>query len=89
MRVVIADDEPEVVHHLKAIVEELGHAAVGCTDSNALMRTLVSDPFDLLMLDWNLPGKDGLEILKWMQETLPEQPPVMMITNRSAKNDIA
>jgi DNA-binding response OmpR family regulator len=24
-----------------------------------------------------------------MQETLPEQPPVMMITNRSAKNDIA
>jgi DNA-binding response OmpR family regulator len=53
------------------------------------MRTLVSDPFDLLMLDWNMPGKDGLEILKWMQETLPEQPPVMMITNRSAKNDIA
>ena len=60
MRVVIADDEPEVVHHLKAIVEELGHAAVGYTDGNALMRTLVSDPFDLLMLDWNMPGKDGL-----------------------------
>ena len=88
MRVVIADDEPEVVHHLTAIVEELGHAAVGYTDGNALMRTLVSDPFDLLMLDWNMPGKDGLEILKWMQETLPKQPPVMMITNRSAKKDI-
>jgi hypothetical protein len=29
MRVVFADDEPEVVHHLKAIVEELGHTAVG------------------------------------------------------------
>ena len=88
MRVVIADDEPEVLQHLQSIVEELGHAAVGFSDSNVLMQNLVRDTFDVLMLDWNMPGKDGLEILKWMHETLPERPPVIMITNRSAKKDI-
>ena len=88
MRIAIADDEPEVVHHLKEIVQELGYDAVGYTDGDALMQTLACDSFDLLMLDWNMPGKDGLEILKWMQETLPERPPVLMITNRSAKKDV-
>lgn len=88
MLVVIADDEPEVVYHLKGIVEELGLTAVGCTDGDALMQTLARDTCDLLMLDWNMPGEDGVAVLKWMQEALPERPPVLMITNRSAKKDI-
>lgn len=88
MRIAIADDEPEVVHHLKEIVQELGYEAVEYTDGNVLMQTLAGDSFDLIMLDWNMPGKDGLEILKWMQKTLPERPPVLMITNRSAKKDV-
>jgi DNA-binding response OmpR family regulator len=88
MLVVIADDEPDVVYHLKGIVEELGLTAVGCTDGDALMQTLARDTCDLLMLDWNMPGKDGVEVLKWMQGALPERPPVLMITNRSAKKDI-
>jgi DNA-binding response OmpR family regulator len=89
MQVVIADGEPEVVHHLKAIVEELGDAAVGYTDGNALMQALSRDTCDLLILDWNMPGKDGLEILQSMQNTLPKRPPVLMITNRSAKKDVS
>ena len=89
MRIAIADNEPEVVHHLKEIAQELGYDAVGYTDGDALMQTLACDSFDLLMLDWNMPGKDGLKILKWMQETLRERPPVLMITNRSAKKDVA
>ena len=89
MRIVIADDEPEVVNHLKSIVDELGYVAVGCSDGNLLMQSLVRETFDLLILDWNIPGKDGLEILDWMQTSLPERPPVIMMTNRSAKKDIS
>jgi DNA-binding response OmpR family regulator len=89
MLVVIADGEPEVVHHLKSIVEELGHAAVGYTDGDALMQALVRDTYDLLILDWNMPRKDGLEMLHWMHEALPQRPPVLMITSRSAKKDVS
>jgi DNA-binding response OmpR family regulator len=89
MLVVIADGEPEVVHHLKSIVEELGRAAVGYTDGDALMQALVRDTYDLLILDWNMPGKDGLEMLHWMHEALPQRPPVLMITSRSAKKDVS
>jgi DNA-binding response OmpR family regulator len=89
MRVVIADDESDVVHFLKSIVEEQGHVAVSFSDGNLLAQALVRDTFDLLILDWNIPGKDGLATLQWMKTALPERPPVIMMTNRSAKKDIS
>lgn len=89
MRVVIADDEPDVVGFLKSIIEEQGHVAVGFSDGNALSQALVRETYDLVILDWNIPGKDGLDTLRWMQESLPERPPVIMMTNRSAKKDIS
>jgi DNA-binding response OmpR family regulator len=89
MRVVIADDESDVVAFLKSIVEELGHVAVSFADGNLLSQALVRETFDLVILDWNIPGKDGIALLDWMQTTLPERPPVIMMTNRSAKKDIS
>lgn len=89
MRVVIADDETDVVNFLKSIVEGLGHVAVSFSDGNLLAQALVRETFDLLILDWNIPGKDGLSTLHWMKTALPEGPPVIMMTNRSAKKDIS
>jgi DNA-binding response OmpR family regulator len=89
MRVVIADDESDVVAFLKSIIEELGHVAVSFSDGNMLSQALVRETFDLLILDWNIPGKDGLATLRWMKDSLPERPPVIMMTNRSAKKDIS
>lgn len=89
MRIVIADDEPDVIVFLKSIVEELGHVVVSFNDGNMLSQAMVRETFDLLLLDWNIPGKDGLATLQWMQSTMSERPPVIMMTNRSAKKDIS
>ncbi len=89
MRVVIADDETDVVAFLKSIIEELGHVAVSFSDGNMLAQALVRETFDLVILDWNIPGKDGIATLQWMHTSLPERPPVIMMTNRSAKKDIS
>lgn len=89
MRIAIADDEADVIAFMKAIVEELGHLAVTFSDGNALSQALNRDTFDLVILDWNMPGKDGIEMLRWMESALDEKPPVIMMTNRTAKTDIA
>lgn len=88
MRVGIADGELEVVAHLKLIVQDLGHEAVGFVDSNALTQALSKTTFDLVILDWNLTGSDGCSILQWMDTNLPKRPPVIMMASRSAKRDI-
>jgi DNA-binding response OmpR family regulator len=89
MRVIIADQEPDVVAHLASIVEELGHTIVGYSDSDSLMNGLSRENCDLLILDWHIPTKKGASIVKWMQTTLPDRPPVIMMANRSAKRDIS
>ena len=67
MRVVIADDEADVVSFLRNIIEEQGHVVVSFSDGNALSQALVRETFDLVILDWNIPGRDGINILKWME----------------------
>jgi DNA-binding response OmpR family regulator len=89
MRVAIADDEPEVVNYLKTIVEDLGHTVVAFSDGNALSQSLVRETYDLVIIDWSMPKKDGLQTLNWMQSTMQERPPVIMMTNRTAKKDIS
>ena len=89
MRVAIADDEQDVVAYLKSIVEEMGHSVVTFTDGNTLSQSLVRETYDLVILDWSMPKKDGLQTLNWMQTALQERPPVIMMTNRTAKKDIS
>lgn len=88
MRIAVADDERDVTDYLKAIIEELGHLVVTFADGNALSQAMVRDTFDLIIVDWTMPGKDGLQIIKWMESALDERPPVIMMTNRTAKSDI-
>jgi DNA-binding response OmpR family regulator len=89
MRVAIADDEADVIAYLKSILDELGHTTVSFSDGNALSQSLVRETYDLVILDWTMPKKDGLETLNWMQSAMQERPPVIMMTNRSAKKDIS
>lgn len=88
MRVAIADRDKGVVQHLTPIVEELGYEAAGYVDSNALTQALLSEQFELLILDLNLPTDSGGNFFAWVQKNLPKRPPVMIMASRSAKRDI-
>jgi DNA-binding response OmpR family regulator len=89
MRIAIADDDQDVVAFLRSIIDEMGHAVVTFSDGVAISQSLMRETYDLLILDWSMPKRDGLETLKWMQESLAERPPVIMLTNRTAKKDIS
>ena len=89
MRVAIADDDQEVVKFLSKIVEAQGHVTVGFSEGNSLTSALLRDTFDLVILDWNMPGKTGIQILEWMDGAVDDPPPVIMMTSRTAKQDIS
>ena len=89
MKVVIADEDADVVAHLTTIVEELGHRADGYTNGEALLHSLTREAIDLVIVDWNIPSKSEPAILKWMETKQHDRPPVIMLTNRAAKKDIS
>jgi DNA-binding response OmpR family regulator len=89
MRVLIADHGSDVVDYLKQIVEDLGHDAVGCTDSKTFTEILLGEAFDLVILDWNIRAADENSLLEWMNKTLVKRPLVIIAANWTAKRDIA
>jgi len=62
MRVAIADDDSEIIEFLGGIVEGQGYVYAGYADGTSLSNALLRDTFDLVILDWNMPGKNGMQI---------------------------
>jgi len=88
MRIAIADDEETVRDYLSSILTEAGHSCASFRNGREIMHALQRDTFDLAIIDWVMPGADGLEIIKWARTTLTPCPPIIMLTGRSENDDI-
>ena len=62
MRVIFADDDPTARALLSAVLEELGHDAVGFEDGELAWDAYRTDPTPLVIVDLRMPGLDGLEL---------------------------
>ncbi len=88
MRVALADDEQELLDQIAGIVMSAGHEVETFRNGTDLQRALQRETYDVVMLDWNMPGQTGLDILYWARENLPSAPPFIMITSRGENEDV-
>lgn len=88
MRVALADDEQDLRDQLATIVRAGGHDIDMFGDGLCLQKALKRDTYDVVLLDWNMPGLTGLEVLNWAGEHMEPPPPFVMITSRSATDDV-
>jgi two-component system response regulator AtoC len=77
-RVLIVDDEPHIRRILAALLLEQGHAVVEVGSGEEALNHLEGFAPDLLMLDLNLPGIDGLETLRRLREREKEAAAILM-----------
>lgn len=63
-----------------------GHAVTVVHDGTTALEEAIRLPPDLLVLDWMLPGPDGLEICRRMRAT--GDIPILMLTARSTEDDL-
>lgn len=86
MDIVIAEDEPLLADLVARSVSRAGHEVRLAVDGPAALREVVDSHCDLLILDVNLPGFDGFEVLRRIREAaLPVR--VLMLTARSEVGD--
>jgi DNA-binding response OmpR family regulator len=85
-RVLVVEDEQKVLRGLTQGLQSAGYdveAAATGVDGARLSR---SERFDAVVLDWMLPGKDGLDVLRELRST-DLSTPVLILTARDAIDD--
>lgn len=87
MKIAVLDDDPAHNELIAGVLTQAGHEAVLYERPDAALRDLRRQTFDLLLLDWNLPGMSGIEVLEQLRQA-PAPPPVLLITSRAEEADI-
>ncbi len=86
MRILLVDDETELSDPLSRILLQEGYQ-VDIADNGAVgMEMAVSNQYDLLILDWMLPHKSGLEICRQVR-SLSLSTPVLFLTAKDTIDD--
>lgn len=90
MKVLLAEDDPVLCVAVEAIVRPLGLEPVVAMDGNeALARLTGPDAPPLAVLDWMMPGVDGLDVCRLVRGAkLPIEPYVLILTSRTDHQDM-
>jgi DNA-binding response OmpR family regulator len=87
MRVLVIEDDRAMSGLLLKGLQEEHHVVSSALDGRAGLELAKSYQFDVIVLDWMLPGIDGLEVMRRLR-TVGNSSPVLMLTARDAVFDI-
>ena len=89
MKVLIVDDEPGMRFMLERVLRANDHEVATCENAADAWDIYQEDAFPIAILDWMMPGMDGLELCRRMRST-PHGPEtvILVITARSRFEDL-
>jgi DNA-binding response OmpR family regulator len=90
MNVLLADDDPTMRLMLSKMLEQGGHrVSTAAADGQAAWEAYVTDPAPLLILDWEMPRMDGLELCRRIRSSeRGEEAFIVVITARDKTEDL-
>lgn len=91
MRILVAEDEPVSQFALVRTLEQWGHTVETVSDGlEACLRLTAPSPASLAIVDWMMPGLDGIEVCQRVRAaSLPVYPYIVMLTSRNGRDDLA
>lgn len=71
LRVLVVDDEPHILHYMRATLEAWGHEVVVATDGAEALDLVRRNPFDLIISDLRMPRLGGREFYQALERLDP------------------
>lgn len=87
LRVLVVDDEEELVSALQERLTLRGFETSGVTTGEAALTHLATEPCDIVLLDLKMPGLDGLEVLRSIKSDFP-MVEVVLFTGHGSKSSV-
>ena len=88
-RVLIVDDEPDMVENCARILKPAGYECLVTTDARRALEILESEHPDLLLTDLKMPEVDGMELLHRAHELDPALPVIMITAFATVESAVA
>lgn len=86
MKILIAEDEPDMRKILQLYLEKEGYEVSAAKDGQEAFSQLCAEPFDLLVADWMMPNMSGLELCREARAcSLPLK--IIMLTAKGENED--
>ena len=77
-KIMVVDDEPEMLFTVTEILEDAGYEVYGAKDGYRAIELASQEAFALVFMDVNLPGIDGVEAFRKIKSISPGTPVIMM-----------
>jgi two-component system chemotaxis response regulator CheY len=89
-RVLIIDDAATVRMYHRGILESAGYAVEEAWNGIEALEKALDAPFDLYVVDINMPKLDGFGFLRELrQQDIPQPPAIMISTEAAARDEVA
>ena len=86
-RILIVDDEDSIREMLETLFEAKGASCKTAPSAEDALRILVKESFDILLVDKNLPGMSGVELIRQLREA-DDEVAIMMMTGYASADSI-
>ena len=86
MRILVVEDEQDLCETLAEGLELDGYAVDKCFDGLEAYELICVEPYDLIVLDLNLPGMDGMEVLRKVRKQ-DKDIKILILSARSTVSD--
>jgi len=84
-KILVIEDEEKILHFLRRGLAYEGYQVETATDGSTGLELAGEDPPDLVILDWMLPGMDGLEVCRRLRSA--GSIPILMLTAKDSISD--
>ncbi len=88
MRILIVEDEPGIANFVKQGLEEESFAVDISTDGTEGLDLALTGNYDLILLDWMLPGISGIEVCRNIRESDSETPIIFLTAKDTVRDTV-
>jgi len=92
-RVLVVDDNQSALAVLRELLESMTFLVTTCNDGTAALQLIAEQdhqgqPFQLILLDWQMPGMDGLAVAQHISKLPLQQPPKLVMVTAYGREEL-
>lgn len=88
MRIAVLDNDRSQAELVCQVLTSTGHSCHAFNSTKEMLSQLRRESYDMLVIHWQRPELNGVEVLSWARERLSATLPVLLMTNCSSEDDI-